>query len=110
MEEEGDVVALAIGHRYGRCFPDGLLGFHQWEADPWVGARYEFTEEFDIESHGVTLGAVLAVIADLDVVYGVGIQVVQFFIVHLGGHLEVPVYGTERIISSQYEMDGALWL
>ena len=108
MEKKRYIVALAVGHRDILATSDALLRFHQGETDPGVRTRNKFAEEFDIETHCVALGAVLAVVPDLDIIHRIRVQVVQFFVIHIGTDFEVPAGCPEGIIASCNDMDGAL--
>ena len=108
LEKKRYIVALAVGHRDILATSDALLRFHQGETDPGVRTRNKFAEEFDIETHCVALGAVLAVVPDLDIIYRIRVQVVQFFVIHIGTDFEVPAGCPEGIIASCNDMDGAL--
>ena len=70
-KEEVQRIALVAGHRY-RLAIDLHLRVHHREGEPRVGAGYELSVEFQVESQGVA-GALLAGIIDnLHIVYGVG--------------------------------------
>lgn len=108
LEKERNVIPLAVWHRYIFATPDALLRFHQGEADPGVRTRNKFAEEFDVDAHCMALRAVLAVITDLDIIHRVGVQVIQFLVIHVGTDFEVPAGCPEGIIAAGNDMDGAL--
>ena len=56
----------------------------------------------------MALRTVLAVVSDFDIIHRIGVQVIQFFIIHIGTDFEISAGCPECIIASCNDMDGTL--
>ena len=112
LEIEREVVGRTVRqgrmHRRLTRTVDRLAGLHKREADPRIGAGDELAEELRIPPDDVASRAVLAIVADLDVVHRVGIDAAEVLVIDLGREFEVAAADLEAIIASEDEVDGAL--
>ena len=112
LEIEREVVGRTVrqGRMHGRLTRavDRLAGLHEREANPRIGAGDELAEELRVPPDDVAPRAVLAIVADLDVVHRVGIDAAEVLVIDLGREFEVAAADLEAIIASEDEVDGTL--
>ena len=85
-----------------------LFGFHQGEAQPRVCSGNKFTEQFHVDTGGVTFGKVASVITNPYIIYIIRYEIAQCFVIHFHGEAERAVHGTEIIVATCHEVQGAL--
>ena len=85
-----------------------FFGFHQREAQPRVCSGNKFTEQFHVDTGGVTFGKVASVITNPYIVYIIRYEIAQCFVIHFHGEAERAVHGTEIIVATCHEVQGAL--
>ena len=112
LEIEREVVGRTVrqGGLHGRLTRtvDRLAGLHEREANPRIGTGDELAEELRVPPDDVAPRAVLAIVADLDIVHRVGIDAAEVLVIDLGREFEVAAADLEAIVASEDEMDGAL--
>ena len=81
-----------------------LFGFHQGEAQPRVCSGNKFTEQFHVDTGGVTFGKVASVITNPYIIYIIRYEIAQCFVIHFHGEAERTVHGTEIIVATCHEV------
>ena len=107
-EVVGRTVRQGSMHRRLTRTVDRLAGLHKREANPRIGAGDELAEELRVPPDDIAPRAVLAIVADLDVVHCVGIDAAEVLVIDLGREFEVAATHLEAIIATEDEVDGAL--